>query len=272
MPGNPADHFGKQVKKERLARGWSLDEMSARSGIAASHLSRIENAKRPPTEKIAVKCDDVFPERRGYFLEYYQESRTWMPPGFRDWAEHEDKTSTLRYWSPTVVTGPLQTERYAERILQVEPGATPEIIKTRLANRMDRQRRLFAREVRACFILGEACLSRLAGTPEIMAEQMDHLLEVAALPNVTIQLLPHVVHPATTSSLVITDSAAYTEHLVGGYVYTDPDVIMRLEVIFDALRAECRPASSSVAKIREMRDSWATGESPATRAPTAGNA
>lgn len=270
MPGNPANHFGKQVKKERLARGWSLDAMSARSGIAASHLSRIENGKRPPTERIATKCDDVFPERDGYFLEHYQESRTWMPPGFREWAEHESKTSTLKYWSPTVVTGPLQTERYAERVLQTEPGATAEMIRTRLANHMDRQRRLFAREVRACFVLGESCLSRLSGTPEIMAEQLDHLLKVAARPNVTVQLLPHVVHPATASSLLITDTAAYTEHLMGGYVYTDPAAVMRLEVLFDALRAECRPASNSAAVIRELRDSWAAGECPATRAPTTG--
>ena len=31
--GNPAKHFGKQMRKERLARGWTLREFAARSGI-----------------------------------------------------------------------------------------------------------------------------------------------------------------------------------------------------------------------------------------------
>ena len=52
---NPAlSHFGRQMKKERLARGWGLDELSRRTGINPGHLSRIENGRRPPTEALAV--------------------------------------------------------------------------------------------------------------------------------------------------------------------------------------------------------------------------
>jgi transcriptional regulator with XRE-family HTH domain len=147
--GNPATHFGRQMKKERLAHGWTLREFSARTGINFSHLGRIENGHRPPTEKIALACDDVFPERNGYFAELYAEVSTWAPPGFRDWTEHEEKTETLRDWSPTVVTGLLQTADYARSVLETSPGATEEIVSTRLAARMDRHRRLFERELRA---------------------------------------------------------------------------------------------------------------------------
>lgn len=44
---NPASLFGKQLKKERLARGWSLDELERRTKTAAGHWSRVENGKRP---------------------------------------------------------------------------------------------------------------------------------------------------------------------------------------------------------------------------------
>jgi ribosome-binding protein aMBF1 (putative translation factor) len=64
--GNPGTHFGRQMRKERIARGWSLREMAARSGISFAHLSMIETGKRPPTEKIARACDRVFPERKGW--------------------------------------------------------------------------------------------------------------------------------------------------------------------------------------------------------------
>ena len=73
---NPVSHFGKQLKKERLAHGWSLPELSQRTGIDAGHLSRIENGKRPPTEAIAPACDALFPERRAWCSEYYEDSRT----------------------------------------------------------------------------------------------------------------------------------------------------------------------------------------------------
>jgi transcriptional regulator with XRE-family HTH domain len=58
------------MRKERLARGWSLAEFAQRTGINAGHLSRIENGKRPPTENVAAACDVAFPERKGWFTEY----------------------------------------------------------------------------------------------------------------------------------------------------------------------------------------------------------
>ena len=117
--GNPATHFGRQMRKERLARGWSLREFSARTGIDIGHASRIENGKRPPTENVAAACDAAFPERKGWFTEYYEELSTWseVPAAFKDWTEHEDQAATLRVWSPGIVHGLLQTEDYARALL-----------------------------------------------------------------------------------------------------------------------------------------------------------
>jgi hypothetical protein len=260
------------MKKERTARGWTLREFSARTGINFSHLGRIENGFRPPTEKVAMACDRVFPERKGYFMELYAEMRTWAPPGFRDWTEHEDKTGTLRDWSPSVVTGLLQTSSYARAILETSLGVTEEIVATRLASRMERQRKLFTREIRAWFVIDEPSLRRLAGSSAVMAGQMDRLLEVAAMPNITLQVLPPVVHPAGASGFVITDTAAYAEHVIGGFVYTEPEKVTAIDLLFDTLRAECYRASESAAVIREVRDSWATGESQLTPMPTVATA
>src|SRR6185437_10959938 len=90
--GNPATHFGRQMKKERLARGWSLREFSVHTGINIGHASRIENGKRPLTEKVAAACDVAFPERKGWFSEYYAELSEWaeVPAAFKDWPEREE--------------------------------------------------------------------------------------------------------------------------------------------------------------------------------------
>ena len=85
MTGNQhlsaAGHFGRQLKKTRLAHGWSLDELARATGVNAGHLSRIENGTRPPTESLALKCDAEFPERNGWFSDWYRESRTWSEAG-----------------------------------------------------------------------------------------------------------------------------------------------------------------------------------------------
>lgn len=273
QPGNPAQHFGKQLRKERLARGWSLPELSARMGINAGHLSRIETGKRPPTEKIAAACDDVFPERRGWFSEYYAELQTWAPPGFRDWPEHENKTATVREWSPMVITGMLQTERYARAMLAVHPGVTDEIVSARLANRMERQRRVLFRDdpPTASYVIDHAALYRCVGSPEIMAEQMQHLASIAAMPNVMLQVLPAVACPATQGGFLLTDDAAFAETVVGGYVYVAEETVTSLARLFDTLRAECYRASESAAIIRKAGETW-TGESPRTAAATAATA
>jgi ribosome-binding protein aMBF1 (putative translation factor) len=63
---NPLGHFGRQVRKERQARGWTLDELSRRTRLAAPYLSQIENGRRPPTLKVATRMDEAFPERQGW--------------------------------------------------------------------------------------------------------------------------------------------------------------------------------------------------------------
>jgi transcriptional regulator with XRE-family HTH domain len=269
--GNPAfSHFGRQMKKERLARGWGLDELSRRTEINAGHLSRIENGRRPPTETVAKACDAVFPERRGWFLEYFEDSRAWMPPGFRSWPEYEDKAPRLNVWSPGIVHGLLQTEDYARSLLSTLPGATTEAIAARLANRMERQRRVLYRDdpPSVCNVIDHAALYRCVGSAEVMAAQMSQLLAVGALPNVTLQVLPAVAHPATQSGFMVADDVVYTEHVAGGYVYTDEDTVTSLARMFDKLRGECYRVSESVAIIRKAGELW-TGASQATAERTA---
>jgi transcriptional regulator with XRE-family HTH domain len=274
MKANPnksaATHFGRQMQKERMAHGWSLREMSARTKIDFTTLSRIENGNRPPNEKVARACDQVFPKRNGWFYDYYEESKTWMLPGFRDWPEIENKAAGLRVWSPTVLHGLLQTEQYARELLETWPDVTPDVVATRLASRMERQRRVFTRHEPPIlrYIIDHTALYRRVGSPLTMAGQMAHLLEVAALPNVTMHVLPAVGHPATQSGFVIADDATYTEHAIGGLVFSEAGTIDVVSRLFDTLRDECYRVSESLTIIRKAGAVW-TGESQATAGPTA---
>ena len=262
------------MRKERVARGWTLPDLARHTGINAGHLSRIERGVRPPTENVALAMDGVFRERKGWFLEYFEESKAWTPPGFRSWGEYEDKATTLHAWAPGIIHGLLQTPDYARSLISVEPAITDEVIGVRLASRMDRQKRVLTGDspAAAWFVVDELALYRRVGSAETMAGQMDRVTEVAAMPHVTLTVMPAVAHPANASQFIVIDDAAYTEHMTGGLVFTEPETVSALDVRFDMLRGECYRVSESLALIREMRELWTAGVSPLTRAATAAHA
>jgi len=273
--GNPAHHFGRQLRKERLAHGWSLPELSKCTGINAGHLSKIETGKRPPTEYVATECDRVFPERRGWFLEYVTELRTWaeVPASFRDWSEIEVKSASLRDWSPSIVTGLLQTEDYARALITVQQVAA-EVATTRLAARIERQRRVLFRDdpPKSWFLVDLLSLYRDIGSPAVMADQLRHLTEVASLPNITLQVLPAIAHPANASGFLLADDAAWCEHVAGGFTYTTGETVSALAARFDTLRGESYRVSESTALIGRLGEVWTTGVSPLTAMATAATA
>jgi transcriptional regulator with XRE-family HTH domain len=273
---NPVRYFGRQVHAARLAAGWTLSEFGQRIGYDAAHVSRIENGKRPATEMFAQMCDRAFPERGGWFSEFYEESRTWIatPPWFRSWVEHEARAETLRIWQLGLLSGLLQAEDYARAILASEPGVTDDEVNGRIAARMRRQA-ILSRGDRptAWFLVDEAALRRCVGSPEVMAEQLTLLTGVASLPNVTIQVVPNIAHAGLLGGFALTEAAAYVETAAAGQVFEDAEIIAGLRTRFDTLRNEALRASESLTFIERMCEEWkATGARAAIQAPTAESA
>ena len=282
---DPIRYFGREVRRARLAAKMSLADLGRVIGYHPSQVSRVERGTRSYTEKFAEMCDKAFPERGGWFHRFYLESRHWQatPPWFRNWIEeHEQCAVSLRIWQPSSLSGLLQTEAFALALLRTFPGATATQIDERVAARMARQA-ILTRETpappTAWFLVDEAALHRCIGSALIMAEQLDHLLTVAGLPNVTIQVVPNIAHAALTGGFAIAEkaksSAAYIETALGGQVFEDAQAVRTLSVRFDALRTEALRGTESLCLIEEVASEWrkqATGASPATQARTAANA
>ena len=273
---NPARYFGRQVRRARRAAGWTLAEFGQRIGYDPGQISRIENGRRPPTELFAQMCDRAFPDRDGWFSEFYAESRTWIatPPWFRSWVEHEQQAATLRIWQLGVLSGLLQTEAYARAILAVNPGVTDDQVTERLAARLARQAILTQDDPPAVwFLVDEAALHRCVGSPAVMAAQLAHLAGVARLPNVTIQVVPDIAHPGVLGGFAVAERAAYVETAVAGQVFEEAEILAGLITSFDTLRNEAFRGSESLTLIERMCEEWkAAGARAATRAPTAENA
>jgi Domain of unknown function (DUF5753) len=109
------------------------------------------------------------------------------------------------------------------------------------------------------------------GSPEIMAAQLRHLLDVAAKPNVVVQVMPEVAHYVMESAYALADDAVWSEHVVSGGVYTDPAIVASIAARHDNLRGECLKVSESLALIGRLAEQWTGGNQP-TRQVTAGSA
>jgi transcriptional regulator with XRE-family HTH domain len=281
---DPVLHFGREVQSARLAAGLTLGELGRVIGYHKSQVSRVERGVRAPTEKFAQMCDQAFPGRGGWFSRFYKDSRQWsaMPPWFRPWIEHERRAVNLRIWQPSSLSGLLQTEAYALAQLRTFFGATSEHIAERLSARLARQM-ILTREAPAppmvWFLVDEAALRRRTGSALIMADQLERLLTVAALPNITVQVVPNVMHAEVAGGFALAEAprgaAAYIETALAGQVFEDIKVVLELSARFDALRTEALRGTESLRLIEEVAREWrrqATGESPATQAQTAASA
>jgi transcriptional regulator with XRE-family HTH domain len=273
---NPVRYFGRQVRKARLAKGWTLAEFGQRIGYSSGAISRIENGNRPPTEMFAQMCDRAFPEKDGWFSDFYAESCTWIatPPWFRSWVEHEQRAASLRIWQLGVLSGLLQAEDYARAILAVNPGVTEDQVTARLAARLQRQALLTRDEPPAVwFLVDEAALRRCVGSPEVMTAQLAHLAGVARLPNVTVQVVPNTEHAGLLGGFAIAERAAYVETAVAGQVFEDSEIIDDLLTRFDTLRNEALRKSEALRLIERMCGEWkVTGAKAATQGTTAESA
>jgi transcriptional regulator with XRE-family HTH domain len=263
------------MRKAREAHGLTLKQWADLTGVDFTTLSRIENGHRAPSEALAAKCDEHFTEMRGWFMDFFVESQTWTQPSFRSWREYEDKARHIRAWQPGIVGGLLQTERYALAHIRTMIGVTDEMISSRLATRMSRQRRILLSEdaPEVMFAVDELCLFRYVGSPEIMVEQLDHLIEVASLPNVTVHVVPAVGHAGVSSEVIVTEAAGYVEHVIGGLVFTDDQSVNILSRLMTSMLSESYRASDSLAVIGRARALWSkVGASPVTQTQTAGRA
>jgi transcriptional regulator with XRE-family HTH domain len=271
-----AGHFGKQVRRDRLSHGWTIAELAQHTGINAAHVSRIESGKRPPTARIADALDRVFPERRGWYLQWRDDIRTApeIPAEFRSWSDYEDQATTLRAWTPTIIDGLVQVADYAAAVIATEPGITSVTADARLQARVARQRRVLNREQppRVTVLVDELSLFRLVGSVAVMAAQMRRLADAAAMPNVTIQVVPAIAHAGVASAYLLADDAVWCEHVAAGGVYTAPDIVSNVAARHDSLRAECYRASESLELFRELAGIWTTGVPRLTRQAAEGSA
>lgn len=191
------------------------------------------------------------------------------------WEEIEGQARWLMYWELTLVPGLLQTEDYA-RHLFLGWRNSAEKVKELTGRRLKRRAVLTKDDAPdVVVVIWERALYTLVGSPEVMAAQLDLLLELSDLPNVFVHILPAGAPAgmgmAGPVSIAVTDAgeAVLMEGPDESAVASDTAKVKLAESIFNSVRALVKDAGDSRTIITEAMETWKerAGASPRTAAP-----
>lgn len=259
-PGaSPQALFGAELRRLRDERGITQEQIADATHVSKSLVSQIENAKRTPPRKFTEDVEK-FLKLKGELLRLWPlVSKATSPTWFRQWPKIEGEAHNLRTWQPLVVPGLLQTRKYARAILRGQPGITEEQVDEALEARLARQV-VFDRTEPPMYaaVIDEGVLSRPIGGPEVMKEQLQHLVKLLNHPCVTLQVVPMAAVPTIglLGGFVIAQlpqgaDAVYLDSAADGEV-TDREVTVRtVSVRYDSIRSFARPVNETEGALRE---------------------
>lgn len=233
--------FGAELRRMRMKAGWSQAALAARLYCTDSLLSKIEAAKRMPSEELAQRCDEVF-ETDGHFARLWPLVISYAYPAwFRPFIELEEQASAIRSFQHSLIPGLLQTEEYARAVLA---GGRPENLDALVFARIHRQRILTRPEPpRLWVVLDERALRRRIGGPAVMRAQLARLLQAMETPRFVVQVIRSdvEVHPAHSAfaSLVFDEGpdVLYVEGFYEGQLRGEPEAVAMAQHVYDLLKS-----------------------------------
>jgi transcriptional regulator with XRE-family HTH domain len=257
----PREQLAELLRQARLDAGFESHGALARKlNVSRPVITKAENPAHPvPSDAVLAAWAGATGAGMDVLLDLAQRARSGPPGWFARWADIEARASLIRWFEPLLVPGLVQTELYARAVLAWKPESAS--AEANLKIRLTRQSVLDRAELRVV-ILGSV-LHREVGDASVMCEQIEHLLAVGSRPSVMIQVVPDT--PAVAGALggafaIATEGtaevAAYTDSLVKGGVYTDPDLIARAARVFDGLRADALPWAQTRDLLEKAGERW----------------
>ena len=268
--------LGSQLRRLREAVGITPDRAGYEIRASRSKISRME------TGRVGFKTRDVMDlltlygttdeQLRSKLLSLAKKSSRpdwWtrysdiLPDWFENYLGLESASSAIRTFEIQFVHGLFQTEDYARAVTLLGHQDAPAAeIERRVGLRVKRQDLLTrANPPRIWSVMDEAVLRRPVGGPAVMHTQLRRLTEVAAMPQVTLQVVPFARggHAGASGSFSVLRfeeqylaDVVYIEQLTGAvYLEQRPDVEHYLEVM-DQLSTEALTPAATTRLIEQV--------------------
>lgn len=266
--------LGAELRRRREAARVTIEAVAERLECSASKISRIETGHTSATPRDVRDMLEIYGVVGAEADELVQISREARQKGW--WHPYstvltgayvglEAAASSVRAYEQQVVPGLLQTEEYAKAMIRAaRPDITAGEVERRVRVRLGRQPLLTQDDpIDLWVVLDEAVVSRPVGGDGVMRAQVERLVAVADLPNVTVQVLPfeagaHAGMDGTFAILSFPEpgdpDVVFAENATGGLFLEKSEELRKYTFIFDHIRAAAlRPEDSGalLAKLAE---------------------
>jgi transcriptional regulator with XRE-family HTH domain len=254
------------LRKLREGADLTIEQVAEKVELSPSTVSRMETAQvgvRPNDLRALLEIyqvSDVQGEelmqlaRKGRQQVWWQEYKDVPTAAV---ASREDDAVSILQYAAQVVPGLLQTEEYAREVLfKIHYQASSEKLARRLEARLARQALLTGKDApRYRVVLDEAVLRRVVGGRQVMHAQLQRLIDVAELPNVTLQVLPFSVgaHAGIDGEFTVLSyrdpedlDVVFIENTGADAYLEDPAVTRRYNSIFEHLQAAAQNPAESI--------------------------
>ncbi|MFJ8333363.1 helix-turn-helix domain-containing protein [Streptomyces sp. NPDC094437] len=252
---------GSVLKFYRELRGISATDFGAVMGYGEAMIRKMENGTRIPQVPYLYKADDYLGARGGIknMREHVEDAQ--YPKKVVELKTMEAKAAEMLLYSNHNIHGLLQTEEYARKLFEMtQPAYSPEVVDRETAARMDRKA-IFEREPAPTlsFIQEQVTLERPFGGKAALRRQLEHLLVVSELRNVTLQILPtdceeHAGTQGLIEVLKFPDGTAVgrSDGAFNGRPVSSLRELRILELRYGMIRAQALPPRESQADIKKM--------------------
>jgi transcriptional regulator with XRE-family HTH domain len=265
---DPRAFLGRELRRARAGAGFSSqDALAARLGFDRTVIAKAETGDRVPTPEVlsawceACKLDAELFERWAVLA---RRTDGPIPSWFESWLEAERVAHMLRIWQPLVIPGLLQIAEYA-RALFIAAGADQDRADDLVTVRLDRQAILERPDPpHVVAVIDESVLHRLIGSPQIMADQLERVADLAERPSIMVQVLPSETGANAGLSgafdLASSDGAPAVLRMeaVEDVTVESRSLVRQATNIFVRVQADALPRAASLALIREAAEQWKT--------------
>lgn len=269
--------LGAQMRKLRQASAISPEAAGYAIRASGSKISRLERGRAPCRQRDIADLLTLYgvhdEQERAALLQLTREASTpgwWhlysdvLPGWFESYVGLEEAASRIRTYEIQFVPGLLQTESYARTLIQRgNLESAGQEIDQRVALRMRRQvilSRPGAPQYWA--IVHEEALRRPFGSRQLMQSQIEHLMEVTQLPNVTLRIMPSRAESTAGEGCPFTilrfsepelPDVVYLEHLTSAIYLDKRSDLDRYLAAMDRLLLEAGPFAATAGILRDIR-------------------
>lgn len=264
--------LGLRLRELRKDANLSGRDIAAATGWHFTRVSKMENGVQKPTDlDIRMWCAacsaddqvlDLIAQARAVesmYLELRRQTRAGLKQFIQSLTTVHERAERFLVYEHNVIPGIFQTAEYARALLSfwIEFLETRNDLDAAVAARMERQAVIYRSDKKFSVVLEEAALRTQFGTRDTMAGQLDRLLSVMTLPNVSLGIVPLMGERQVVGSTgfwIYDESLVSLETPTASIDVTQPQEISMYLRMFERLRQGAiygRPARSLIVSILE---------------------